>query len=235
MEIVVSSIATKRHLVTLDLLGPDLSSGGLDPRLRISSDGDYLPPLDLNQVPDDVGPRREVEAGEGEEALQGGQSVCTIEKVKQALERETERRKGAASDGGEGSLSTSASPSSSSSSSVTTVSAKRFPDRGDEGSPPDRGDSAAAAADRGGSLVVAGCSGCLSYVLIPKGNPRCPRCDARVTPPLTVAPPPAPLQKKPRHAIPIMKVNKQGPLHCSSSPGVQVSGGLSCLNQNITT
>ncbi|XP_042438717.1 uncharacterized protein LOC122024218 [Zingiber officinale] len=197
MEIVVSSIATKRDLVTLDLLGPDPSSGGLDPRLRISSDGDYLPPLDLNQVPEDVGPRREVEAGEGEEALQGRQSVCTIEKVKQALERETERRKGAASDGGEGSLSTSASPSSSSSSSssVTTVSAKRFADRGDEGSPPDRGDSAAG---RGGSLVVAGCSGCLSYVLIPKGNPRCPRCDARVTPPLTVASPPAPLKKKPR-------------------------------------
>ncbi|KAG6476081.1 hypothetical protein ZIOFF_065317 [Zingiber officinale] len=172
MEIVVSSIATKRDLVTLDLLGPDPSSGGLDPRLRISSDGDYLPPL-------------------------GRQSVCTIEKVKQALERETERRKGAASDGGEGSLSTSASPSSSSSSSssVTTVSAKRFADRGDEGSPPDRGDSAAG---RGGSLVVAGCSGCLSYVLIPKGNPRCPRCDARVTPPLTVASPPAPLKKKPR-------------------------------------
>ncbi|XP_074558159.1 uncharacterized protein LOC141814054 [Curcuma longa] len=194
MEIVVGSIAQKRDLITLDLLGSNRSSKALDPPLQISSDNDDLLPLDLNRAPDDGALRPA--------ALPGSQSVCTIEKVKRALERETERQRGG---GGGGSASTSASPSpSSSSSSVTTASIKRRADKGDEGSAADGGDgdSSSAAAAASGSLVVAGCPGCLSYVMISKENPRCPRCDVRLAAASVLSPPPPPpAKKRPRNVL----------------------------------
>ncbi|XP_042471824.1 uncharacterized protein LOC122054044 [Zingiber officinale] len=190
MEIVVSSIVQKRDLITLDLLRSNRSSKALGPPLKISSDNDDLPPLDLNRALDDDGLRQA--------ALPGSQSVCTIEKVKRALERETERQRVG---GGGGSASTSASPSpSSSSSSVTTASIRRRADRGDEGLAADGGDGDSASVAARGSLVVVGCPSCLSYVLIPKRNPRCPRCDARLAAAsvLSPPPPPPPPTKRPR-------------------------------------
>lgn len=41
------------------------------------------------------------------------------------------------------------------------------------------------------SPVAAGCPGCLSYVLVMKNNPKCPRCD-------TIVPLPANSMKKPK-------------------------------------
>ncbi|XP_042374778.1 PHD finger protein rhinoceros-like [Zingiber officinale] len=182
MEIVVSSIVQKRDLITLDLLRSNRSSKALGPPLKISSDNDDLPPLDLNRALDDDALRQA--------ALPGSQSVCTIEKVKRALKRETERQRVG---GGGGSASTSASPSpSSSSSSVTTASIRRRADRGDEGLAADGGDGDSASVAARGSLVVVGCPSCLSYVLIPKRNPRCPRCDARLAAASVLSPPPPP-------------------------------------------
>ncbi|XP_074565757.1 uncharacterized protein LOC141822219 [Curcuma longa] len=188
MEVAVGSSAGKRDLVTLDLLGAKAPSKDVDAAaLEIAPFAD-LYPLDLKLAP---------AGGRGDAAgttVRGCQSVCTIEKVKWALERVAERetrgereaerrgrRDGAASDGG-------GSPSPSSSSSITTASVKRRHEGGEE-EWADGGDSAGA----GGSLVATGCPGCLSYVLISKGNPRCPRCDSLVAPP--PLPPP---HKKPR-------------------------------------
>ncbi|WOL07868.1 hypothetical protein Cni_G16617 [Canna indica] len=202
MEIVVSSMEPKRDLITLDLLGgcskdPDL---GLKSSLACHSD---LPHLDLNLLPAE-GPKPAVALPP---SLALTQSVCTIEKVKWALERAAQResrggdtteeerlpwrrrvvaeRASEASDGGD------ASPSPSSSSSITTASFKLRPD-GEEGSS-DGCESASGAA--AGCLLAAGCPSCLSYVLISKKNPRCPRCDTEVPPPPLPVPQP---QKKPR-------------------------------------
>ncbi|KAJ0963289.1 hypothetical protein J5N97_028411 [Dioscorea zingiberensis] len=93
------------------------------------------------------------------------QSVCTLEKVKSALER-AERAAGGRrrlSDG---------SPSSPSSS-TTSSSAKRRNGEEEEGL--DVWDSSG-----GTAMMAAGCPGCLLYVLISRENPRCPRCDSHV-------------------------------------------------------
>ncbi|KAG6517935.1 uncharacterized protein LOC121968160 [Zingiber officinale] len=187
MEIAVASSAGKRDLVTLDLLGAEASSKDVDSAaLKIAPFAD-LYPLDLN-----LG----TTGGHGDAAgttVRGCQSVCTIEKVKWALERvaeretlggrEEERRRDGGGGGGDG----GGSPSPSSSSSITTASIKRRREGGEE-EWADGGDSAGA----GGSLVATGCPSCLSYVLISKGDPRCPRCHS------LVAPPHPPQHKKPR-------------------------------------
>ncbi|KAK4594685.1 hypothetical protein RGQ29_018398 [Quercus rubra] len=96
------------------------------------------------------------------------QSVCTLDKVKSALERaEKEPLKKRASFG-----KSSSSPSySSSSSSIRETQEEEFEDK------------------LLSSPMAAGCPGCLSYVLITKNNPKCPRCSSVV---------PLPLMKKPR-------------------------------------
>eukprot|EP00262_Sarcandra_glabra_P003570 TRINITY_DN14310_c0_g1_i1.p1 TRINITY_DN14310_c0_g1~~TRINITY_DN14310_c0_g1_i1.p1 ORF type:complete len:215 (+),score=25.65 TRINITY_DN14310_c0_g1_i1:180-824(+) len=86
------------------------------------------------------------------------QSVCTLEKVKSALERaekvsSTKRAH-----------STTVSPSTSSPSSSSCI-------KGEEG------EEKSGPSDL---LFAAGCPGCLFYVLISKGNPRCPKCDSVV-------------------------------------------------------
>ncbi|XP_078428738.1 uncharacterized protein LOC144700985 [Wolffia australiana] len=101
------------------------------------------------------------------------QSVCTLDKVKSALERLNR------SDVSGGST----SPASSS---TTTSSARRRPsDDADGDSTSTTTDDAAPA-----EMVAAGCPSCLLYVLISLSKPRCPRCDSAVPVPL---PPP---QKK---------------------------------------
>ncbi|XP_052177278.1 uncharacterized protein LOC127791439 [Diospyros lotus] len=98
------------------------------------------------------------------------QSVCTLDKVKSALERaekETIFRKRSVSV----SMSKSSSPLSNSSSSLKEVETMDYED----------GSS---------SSVAAGCPGCLFYVLISKNNPKCPRCNTVV--PMTTG------MKKPR-------------------------------------
>lgn len=98
------------------------------------------------------------------------QSVCTLDKVKFALKRaEKEPIKKRSSSLWKSSL----SPSYSSSSSSIKDS--------QEG----EGDQEMFIA----SPVAAGCPGCLSYVLIMKHNPKCPRCNTLV---------PMPAAKKPR-------------------------------------
>ncbi|PON38529.1 filamentous hemagglutinin transporter [Parasponia andersonii] len=98
------------------------------------------------------------------------QSVCTLDKVKSALERaekEPVKRRSSSS-----SMWKSSSPSYSSSSSSIKESQE---DENEEKllSP----------------SFAAGCPGCLTYVLIMKNNPKCPRCNSVI---------PLPLMKKPR-------------------------------------
>uniref|UniRef100_A0A0D9VX43 GIR1-like zinc ribbon domain-containing protein n=1 Tax=Leersia perrieri TaxID=77586 RepID=A0A0D9VX43_9ORYZ len=107
-------------------------------------------------------------------------SVCTIEKVKTALER-FERGKQHHQQHSAG-----ASPSSSS---VTTSSVKR---RGGGGAV-EQGDGCDSPSAGGGGMVAAACPRCFLYVLISRSDPRCPRCESHVPLP----PSPAP-KKKPR-------------------------------------
>ncbi|PKU69548.1 hypothetical protein MA16_Dca024315 [Dendrobium catenatum] len=112
-------------------------------------------------------------------------SVCTLEKVKSALERaERESRWGyrRRSDCG-----SSASPSSSTTSSSLKRRATEDTDLSEvQDSPP----PPPSPAPTTGGMVAAGCPACLLYVLISTADPRCPRCDSYV-------PIPA-LKKKPR-------------------------------------
>ncbi|KAH0459596.1 hypothetical protein IEQ34_012410 [Dendrobium chrysotoxum] len=85
------------------------------------------------------------------------QSVCTLEKVKSALERAGRA---------EAASSASASPSSST---TSTSMKRRSVAEEDDG----RSDST-------GGMMAAACPSCLLYVLVSKANPRCPRCDSHV-------------------------------------------------------
>lgn len=101
-------------------------------------------------------------------------SVCTLDKVKSALERadkELVKKRTSL-------WKSSSSPSYSSSSSSA---AKEIQEE----------EAAAAAAEirKAAAPMAVGCPGCLSYVLVMKNNPRCPRCNSVV---------PLPNIKKPR-------------------------------------
>ncbi|XP_043687896.1 uncharacterized protein LOC122639132 [Telopea speciosissima] len=100
------------------------------------------------------------------------QSVCTLDKVKSALER-AERESG---------KKRSSSYASASSSSIKEA-AKEI-EEGEE-----KSSSSSGFESSSDLLLAAGCPGCLLYVLISKNNPKCPRCDSIV---------PIPLQKKPK-------------------------------------
>lgn len=100
------------------------------------------------------------------------QSVCTLDKVKSALERaekEPIKKRTSPSSLWKSSLSPSYS---SSSSSIKDSQKGEF------------------SKEKFASPVAAGCPGCLSYVLIMKHNPKCPRCNTLV--------PIMPAAKKPR-------------------------------------
>ncbi|KAJ4975356.1 hypothetical protein NE237_000462 [Protea cynaroides] len=100
------------------------------------------------------------------------QSVCTLDKVKSALER-AEKESG---------KKRSSSYASASSSSIKE--AAKETEEGEEKS------SSSSVIESGSNLLIAaGCPGCLLYVLISKNNPKCPRCDSIVP----ISPP-----KKPR-------------------------------------
>lgn len=88
------------------------------------------------------------------------QSVCTLDKVKYALERAEKEmiRKRSIS------MSQSSSPSNSSSSVKETENMD--------------------CGDRSSASFAAGCPSCLLYVLISKSNPRCPRCNMIVPSPM---------------------------------------------------
>ncbi|RRT37056.1 hypothetical protein B296_00036195 [Ensete ventricosum] len=105
------------------------------------------------------------------------QNVCTLEKVKSALQRESRlvATTGPASSPHSSSTTTTTSSSSSSSSASTKRRAPASPDE----------DGAA-----GSTMAVATCPVCLLYVLVSKADPRCPRCAAHV--------PVNDLKKKPR-------------------------------------
>ena len=116
-------------------------------------------------------------------------SVCTIEKVKTALERFERGRQHQPSHphhnhpqqqqhSGAG-----ASPSSST---VTTSSVKR------RGGGVEQGDDCDSPSG-GGGMVAAACPRCFLYVLISRSDPRCPRCESHVS-----APPAPAVSKKPR-------------------------------------
>lgn len=107
--------------------------------------------------------------GDGNRGYCGSfQSVCTLEKVKSALERAGRAR--ASEQIRQSEVVSSASASASPSSSTTSSSMKRRV-MGEE----DDGGSAPA-----GGMMVAACPSCLLYVLISKANPRCPRCESHV-------------------------------------------------------
>ncbi|KAF2309286.1 hypothetical protein GH714_001511 [Hevea brasiliensis] len=98
------------------------------------------------------------------------QSVCTLDKVKSALERAEKEPIRKRSSLWKSPLSPSYSSSSSS--------IREIPEEENEQNPVS-------------APVAAGCPGCLSYVLILKNNPKCPRCNSVV---------PVPIVKKPRRS-----------------------------------
>ncbi|XP_022986073.1 uncharacterized protein LOC111483930 [Cucurbita maxima] len=102
------------------------------------------------------------------------QSVCTLDKVKSALERAERNPIRKRSSLWKSSPSVSPSPSYSSSSS--SAAAKEFQEEPN-------------LKHLSSTPIVAGCPGCLSYVLVMKNNPTCPRCSSVV---------PLPAAKKPR-------------------------------------
>ncbi|KAJ4830262.1 hypothetical protein Tsubulata_029722 [Turnera subulata] len=106
------------------------------------------------------------------------QSVCTLDRVKSALERAEKDPAGRKRSSSLWKASLSPSCSSSSSSMREIQEEENEVKLGS--SPPPSSSS---------SPIAAGCPGCLSYVLIMKNNPKCPRCNSPV---------PLPLVKKPR-------------------------------------
>ncbi|PKU76252.1 uncharacterized protein LOC110098004 [Dendrobium catenatum] len=85
------------------------------------------------------------------------QSVCTLEKVKSALER-----------AGRAEAASSASVSPSSSTTSTSMKRRSVAEEDDGRS------------DSTGGMMAAACPSCLLYVLVSKAIPRCPRCDSHV-------------------------------------------------------
>ena len=100
-------------------------------------------------------------------------SVCTLDKVKSALDR-AERA--------------SPTTSSSSSSSKKRLLMMSTPSPSNNSSVSDERDPLSN--QNGGLLVAAACPGCLLYVLISKNDPRCPKCSSLVNLPV--------LSKKPK-------------------------------------
>ncbi|KAL2331060.1 hypothetical protein Fmac_018641 [Flemingia macrophylla] len=101
------------------------------------------------------------------------QSVCTLDKVKSALERAEKEPIRKRTSFLKSPLSASSPSYSSSSSSIReTTLEEEIEDKMVASSP-----------------MAAGCPGCLSYVMIMKNNPRCPRCNSLV---------PVPTMKKPK-------------------------------------
>ncbi|KAF7851654.1 hypothetical protein BT93_L3311 [Corymbia citriodora subsp. variegata] len=94
------------------------------------------------------------------------QSVCTLDKVKSALEKAEREplKKSLLAHWRSPSSSSSLSPSNSSSSS--SIREKQHREANDEKVSP--------------TTAVAGCPSCLLYVLISTSNPKCPRCDTMV-------------------------------------------------------
>uniref|UniRef100_A0A0A9EJL6 GIR1-like zinc ribbon domain-containing protein n=1 Tax=Arundo donax TaxID=35708 RepID=A0A0A9EJL6_ARUDO len=116
-------------------------------------------------------------------------SVCTIEKVKTALERFERGKQHHHHQQQHSGAGAGASPSSSS---VTTSSVKR---RGGGDGAVEQGDGCDSPSGGGGGMVAAACPRCFLYVLISRSDPRCPRCESHV--PAAAAPPSA-VSKKPR-------------------------------------
>lgn len=92
-------------------------------------------------------------------------SVCTLDKVRSALKRVARESRIGIQHRPQRSDGSTASPSSSTSSSSIK---RRWWDQETDGP------------DSSAGLMAAGCPSCLMYVLILKGNPRCPRCDSHV-------------------------------------------------------
>lgn len=118
-------------------------------------------------------------------------SVCTIEKVKTALERfERGKQQQSPHPHHQQQHSGAGAGASPSSSSVTTSSVKR---RGGDssGGGVEQGDGCDSPS--GGGMVAAACPRCFLYVLISRSDPRCPRCESHVP-----APPAPGVSKKPR-------------------------------------
>ncbi|OAY71472.1 uncharacterized protein LOC109724625 [Ananas comosus] len=189
----------ERELVTRDLLGGGGGSGaaaaiggeevdldvkvpsGWERRLDLMSGRTYLTPRhvhDLNFPPPYYAAAATAAAADfnlfspsvDSAAAAFSSSVCTLDKVRCALERAAAaaNRVGSASP----------SPSSATTSTASPSPRHRQSPRGDTNT----------------EMRAAACPACLTYVLIASADPRCPRCDSHV-PALSAAPPP---QKKPR-------------------------------------
>ncbi|URD78497.1 hypothetical protein MUK42_19091 [Musa troglodytarum] len=162
----------KRELVTRDLLGGEVGLElrvpmGWERRFDLLHGRTYLEKRDPDPVPSCLHnlnialpppstaallPQLDAAAAAAPSAYQ---SVCTLEKVKSALERATRRSDGSPSP-------RSSSTTTTSSSSSFSVIKRRAP----------RGRAAA--------MTVAGCPVCLLYVLVSSVDPRCPRCAVHV-------------------------------------------------------
>ncbi|KAL9268549.1 hypothetical protein AKJ16_DCAP19335 [Drosera capensis] len=104
----------------------------------------------------------------------GYQSVCTLDKVKLALDRAKK----------ESSNKKRPSPSMSSISNSSSLSAKERED--DDAMLPSKFSSSSSTLmpEQCNLMVAAACPGCLLYVLIPKDNPKCPRCSSVIQMPV---------------------------------------------------
>ncbi|XP_020091447.1 uncharacterized protein LOC109712340 [Ananas comosus] len=166
-----------RDLITRDFLG----GCALNLELSISSQVENTNGLmDLNMPPTTTAPFLSPSAS-------CIPSVCTIEKVKSALERVERESQGKHHERScDRSASPSPSPSPSSTSSITYSPIKRLgaAAAAAEAEAAERVDGCDWSGGGGGGLIAAACSNCLLYVLISKENPRCPRCDSHVPVPV---------------------------------------------------
>ncbi|KAG9439503.1 hypothetical protein H6P81_019668 [Aristolochia fimbriata] len=189
----------KKGLITRDLLGGcsivgskeldlDLQvPNGWEKRLDMKSGNIYLRRSDSPATTDERNPQPQMQdlnfppSSSSSPFLDDGldlklvptmeyQSVCTLEKVKSALERAERVSNSGKKRSFNGSASSPASSSSEGAKSVNSFDSEVELDVAEK-------------------MFAAGCPGCLLYVLISEGNPRCPRCDTVV---------PSPSMKKPR-------------------------------------
>ncbi|PKA52252.1 hypothetical protein AXF42_Ash010148 [Apostasia shenzhenica] len=175
------SLGWDRRIDLLPAKAQSLSIGS-DPVFRELHDLNLPPPSSSSGVISEESSRLDLTLSAAEAAgpsapFAAYRSVCTLEKVKSALDRaERELRwsyRRRADCGG------STSPSSSTTSSSLKRRATESGDSTDvQADSPFPHHPVAAAAS--GGMVAAGCPVCLLYVLISTADPRCPRCDSHV-------------------------------------------------------
>ncbi|WOK94754.1 hypothetical protein Cni_G03459 [Canna indica] len=169
----------RQELVTRDLLGGGAAAvdlelqvpAGWERRLDLSSGKTYLQKSDQNPAPGPLNDLNLPPPPPPPTSAAEYRSVCTLEKVKSALQRQS--RLFPQPDGSSSPPSPSPSSSSSATAAASTTSTSSSVKRAAGATTaPEEGSAA--------TMAVAACPVCLLYVLISEDEPRCPRCAAHV-------------------------------------------------------